>query len=213
MSLTFPRTDILDGLTFSPDTPPFKPLWRQESSRDANGKSFVKDMGPLLWQAFYHTTPLDRSVAAQLEADLLSLGGGIETFEGYDPRHCTPASDPGESANLDEVSVKLIKGDLSAIQLQGLPNGFVVTKGDMLSIDDGTNLNLHKIVETITAYSTGNTVYFEVRPPIRVSVAIDDPVTLRYAPARFMIDKDSVKRSPISAFLETISFSALQVIE
>ncbi|MDK3075147.1 hypothetical protein QO034_18830 [Sedimentitalea sp. JM2-8] len=211
MALTFPRTDILTGLDFSPQTEPFKPMWRQEVSRTAGGVTIVKNIGPLLWKANYATIPIRTAEAGEVEADLLSLQGGVKTFEGYDPRHPLPASD--KVSALTGVTVSFISPNMERMQIIGVPVGFVLTKGDWISVDDGVNLNLLKVVETKSADGTGEVAQFTVAPFVPVSISVGDPVTLRYPCARWMIDKDSVQRVPASALHERIVFSATQVIE
>lgn len=210
MSLTFPRTDILSGLEFVTSTPAFKPLWRMEMSRTANGVAVYKELGPLLWVGSWQTKPMDADLAGSLEADLLSLDAGINLFEGYDPRRTTPASD--SSSSLGSVTVHTISGDRYSLRINGVTSSFVLTKGDWLSIDDGTNLNLVQCVETVTA-SGGLTPLFEIRPSARAAVNTSDPVVLRYAPARFQLDRNSVKRTHVSGLLEAVAFSAVQVLE
>lgn len=211
MTLSFPRTDILSGLTFPASTPRIKPLWRQEISRTAGGVTRVKNMGPLLWQASYLTVPMLRDDAGALEADLLTLENGGQLFEGYDPARPFPASD--RTSALTGITVHSIRNDRLAMRLTGLPAAFVLTKGDWLSIDDGTNLHLLRAVETVTAAGTGLAPWFEVRPGIRPAIEAGDPVKLRYAPARFMVDPGSVERAPHGGLMDTISWTATQVIE
>lgn len=211
MAISFPRTDILDGLQFQASTPRIKPMWRQEMSRTAGGVTLVKNMGPLLWQASYLTAPMLRDRVGEVEADLLTLENGGQLFEGYDPARPFPASD---SANaLAGVTVHSIRADRLAMRLTGLPAAFVLTKGDWLSIDDGSNLHLLRAVETVTAAGTGLAPWFEVRPGIRPAIATGDPVKLRYAPARFMVDPGSVERVSVGGLHDTVSWSATQVIE
>lgn len=209
MSLSFPRTDILTNLPLATHTEPFRAMWRQEVSRTANGRTIVKDVGPLLWRAQYSTVPLRTAVAGQVEADLLSLGGGVELFHGYDPRHPFPASD--KVSTLTGVTVTQISGDRRSLKIGGLPSSFVLTKGDWISINDGTNLHLLKVLETVTA-SGGVTPFFDVTPGVRAAITTGDTVKLRYASARFQIEPDSLVRSPHGGLHESVSFSALQVI-
>lgn len=208
MTLTFPRTDLLDGLCFQTKMPNFRPLWRQEMSRTAGGVTIVKNLGPLLWRATYLTRSMPPVAADALGADLLTLENGGELFVGYDPRRPVPASD--KVSALSGVTVDVINGDRTAVRLVGLPGEFVLTKGDWVSIDDGSNLHLLRVVETVTAASTGRSPWFEVRPGLRPSISTGDPVTLRFAPARFMVDPGSVDRSPVDG---SISWTATQVIE
>lgn len=210
MSLSFPRTDILTGLRFQAVTPRIKPLWRQETSRTAGGVTLVRDLGPLLWQVAYLTSPMLRDEAGALEADLLTLDNGAQLFEGYDPARPLPASD--QTSLLTDVTIHSIRNDRLALRLTGLPASFALTKGDWLSIDDTHNLHLLRAVETTTAASTGLSPWFEVRPGLRPSIAAGMPVKLRYAPARFMVDPGSVERAPVTGLRDTVSWTATQVI-
>lgn len=210
MTLTFPRADILTGLQFAVSTPRIKPLWRQEISRTAGGVTLVKDLGPLLWQVSYVTQPLLHDDAGKVEADLLSLENGGQLFLGYDPARPFPASD--KASLLTGVTVHSIRADRLALRLTGLPAAFVTTKGDWISIDDGTNRHLLRAVETTTAAGTGLSAWFEVRPGLRPSIVAGQPVTLRYAPALFMVDPGSVERAPERRLRDTVSWTATQVI-
>lgn len=210
MTLTFPRTDILAGLTFPATTPRIKPLWRQETSRSAGGVTLVKDLGPLLWQVSYLTTAIERDRAGEVEADLLTLENGGQLFEGYDPARPFPASD--KLSPLTGVTIHSIRTDRLALRITGLPAGFVLTKGDWLSIDDGTNLHLLRAAQTSVSTGTGLSPWFEIRPGLRPSIVVAMPVVLRYAPARFMVDPGTVLRSPVDGLRDTLSWSATQVI-
>lgn len=203
MTLSFPRTDILTDLKFLVSTPRIKPLWRQEISRTAGGVTIVKELGPLLWQVSYVTKWMLRDEAGAVEADLLSLENGGQLFEGYDPARPFPAAD--QTSALTGITVASIRSDRLALSLSGLPGGFTITKGDWVSINDGTNLHLLRAVET----GTGT---FEVRPGLRASITVGDAVKLRYAPARFMVDPGSVERTMVTRLRDTVSWTATQVI-
>lgn len=210
MTLTFPRTDILAGLQFQASTPRIKPMWRQEASRTAGGVTLVKNLGPLLWQATYLTEPMMRDAAGEVEADLLSLENGAQLFEGYDPARPFPASD--STSPLANVKVNARATDRLRVGLNGLPPFFKVSRGDWVSVDDGQNLLLVRVVEESVAASSGICPMFEVRPALRPTVEIGMPVKLRYAPARFMVDPGSVERAPFGRLMDTVSWTATQVI-
>lgn len=209
MSIVFPR-DLLAGLRFQSSTPVFEALWRQETSRTAGGVTLRRDLGPMLWRGHWLTMPMPNAAAEALEADLLSLGGGLRLFEGWDPRRYLPASD--KVSALAGVTVSGLRSDRGALQLSGLPGGFVLTKGDWLSIDDGTNLHLHKVLETVTATSGGTVPLFEVMPAVRPGVSFGDSVALRYPSARWQIEDSGVQREARGPLYQTIAWSAVQVI-
>ena len=210
MTLTFPRTDILNGLEFQTSTPRIKPMWRQEVSRTAGGVTLVKNLGPLLWQASYLTREMRRDRAGEVEADLLTLENGGQLFTGFDPARPFPATD--RVSAMTGVTVDSIRADRLALRLTGLPVAFVLTKGDWISIDDGANLHLIRAVETVTTSGTGLSPWFEVRPGLRASIATTMPVKLRYATALFMVNPGSVERIPVGGMRDTVSWTATQVI-
>lgn len=210
MTLVYPRTDLLTGLGFQVATPRIKPLWRQEISRTAGGVTLVKELGPLLWQVSYITGPLERAAASALEAKLLSLQNGGQLFEGYDPAQPYPAH--SKTAVLAGVTVNDIRADRLALRLKGLPAAFVITAGDWISIDDGTNLHLLRMVETGTASGAGLSPWLEMRPGLRPTIVANNSVKLRFAPARFMVDPGSVERVAVDGRQDTLSWTGTQVI-
>lgn len=209
MALTFPRTDLLDGLSFAASTPPFKPLWRRETTRTTGGITRVAELGPMLWQATYTTMEMTKESADELEADLLSMQGGLELFEGYDPRRPFPVSD--KVSALTGLTVYDINAERTEIRIEGLPNAFTLTKGDWISVDDGTNLHLMRALETVTGGGLGRTPFATVQPAVRAGINTGDSVTLRYPKARFMVTEyDRISAGPL---YDTITWSAVQVIE
>lgn len=139
MSLNFPRTDIFDDLCLRDGF--LTPRFRQEISRTAGGRTRVKDIGPMLWEASYQTVPLSYHRSLEVQTDLLSLQGGIELFEGYDPRRPNPKF-AIDADDLSAVFVNSISADRTRISLRGLPVDFTLSKADYLSIDDGVSLHL-----------------------------------------------------------------------
>lgn len=208
MALVFPMVGLIEGLSLRDGY--LSEHWLQERSMTASGTSLVKDLGPQLWRAYYETVPLSRSDALDLETDLLTLHGGAHLFEGYDPRRPLPKSDA--VTLLDAVTIHSIRSDRLALRLTGLPAGFVISKSDYMSIDDGSNLHLLRAAMGGTASGAGLSPWIEVRPGLRPQLDVGDAVALRYPCARFMIEKDSVSRQRVGMLDDAISFTALQVI-
>lgn len=208
MPISYPRVDIVSGLNIRSGR--IEALRRAESSTDADGRSFVKDLGPFLWSVSYSTAPMSISDAVDLETDLLTLDGGLNLFEGFDPRRAAPLKDDGSDLAL--VFVSHINDARTKMQLSGLPEGFRLSKGDYVSIDDGLNLHLMRMVEGRTAGASGETGSFEVRPHIRAGIQVGSPAVLRGASARFQIDPKSLDVSQIDMMSAVVSFAGLQVI-
>ncbi|MGK7653146.1 hypothetical protein ACSQ76_12245 [Roseovarius sp. B08] len=209
MTIQFPRTDIIDGLKIVDGA--LQPMWRHDYSASP-ARTIVKDLAPMLWRATYRTAPMSHDEAAEIEADLLTLQGGVKLFEGYDPRRPLPL-DNAEDA-LDGVTVFVISPDRLRLRLTGVPVGFKMTKGDYVSIDDGTNLFLIRAATTAPiANAAGESGWFDIAPALHPSITVGMPVTLRFPCARFMLDPGGVSRQATGIFEETISISATQVIE
>jgi hypothetical protein len=208
MALTFPKTNLIQPLKLRDGA--VDPMWRQETSTTSGGSSLLKDLGPMLWRASYQTVAMDRSAALDLETDLMTLRGGINLFEGYDPRRADPAQ--AGVADLSAVTVHSIRADRTALRLAGLPVGFVTSKSDYLSIDDGVNLHLLRVALGGVADAGGVSAWLEILPFVRPSIVPGQPVVMREACARFMIEKESLSRQRVSQVHDAISFTALQVL-
>lgn len=206
---SFPKVDLIRNMPLRSGR--LVPLWRQERSVQASGAVLMKDLGPMLWRAHYATIPLSKVEAMDLEAELMSLEGGLQMFEGFDPRRALPLSDP--TSELNGVTVSSVRADRKAFRLSGLPSGFEVSKSDFLSIDDGANLHLLRALSSATANASGVTGDIEVAPFVRSSIVSGMPVVLRYPCARFMLEPDSVSSDLAGGQRYSISFSALQVIK
>lgn len=166
MAITYPF-DLLDD--FRGHSVDFDLLWRQEQSRQANGRTIVKDMGSPLWQASYQSAP---KLAADLDrwrARLHAMEGGLKTFKGYPISRLRPIAHPGSSV-LPSGTIANIGGDRKTVTVAGL-TGITLQVGDMICIRDK---DLHQIVDVAGGV-------YEVRPHIwpgvgnGATVRIDKP--------------------------------------
>lgn len=93
MAITFPY-DLLDsGAPFW--STEFDLLWRQEQSRAAGGRTFVKDMGSPLWAATYQSASLKPNELDYWRARFKSLENGLNQFYGRPKSRCYPIAYPG----------------------------------------------------------------------------------------------------------------------
>lgn len=178
MALTEPF-DILDD--WPGWTPEFTPLWRQEQSRQVNGRTVVKDMGSPLWRMSAVSRVLSANLLDHWRARLDALENGLKTFRGYKLSRCFPIAYPrgtwpgggsftGHSATLHAIQ------DNKAIQVAGLPACFELRIGDMVRI--GAH-NLHEVMEPALAAGTGITGGFEVRPHLWPGTTTGAAVSVR----------------------------------
>lgn len=208
MSITFPRTDVLD-IDIADQT--FGPLMsRQEfGSRQANGTTYGKDFGSAIWPVSYTTGPLPNDDAVSYEALLNSLDGVIGIFEAYDMRRAYPRLYPNGTGANDGV-LATVNANNKAITLTGLAANQVVSRGDYLSFTYGGSRALHQAMETITADGSGATGEFEVRPHLRAGFTTGAAVNLKAPAGLFSLVPGSVQTKSNGALHTVVSFQAMQ---
>lgn len=212
MTISFPRTDIMSLVRYSADTQPLQLVSRQEQSRLASGATRGKDLGPALWLGNFTTAPLPNDDASAFEAVLDSLDGIIQPFEACDLRRNLPRAHPDGVCN-DGVLLS-VNANNKALSLSGLAAGQVVSVGDFLSFDFGTNRALHRVAETVTANSSGETAEFEVRPHIRPGWTLSPAtaVTLKNPRGIFVMLPGSVSPKTNGGLHTVVSFQAMQYL-
>ncbi len=131
----------------------FELLWRQETSRAAGGRTYVKDLGDPLWTATYQSRLLRINELDYWRAQLDQLENGAGTFYGRALSRCRPILHPG-SSTLPTGTLSAIGADRKTLTITGL-TGITLSVGDMLQI--GT-ADLHRVVVA------GSSV--EVRPTL-----------------------------------------------
>jgi hypothetical protein len=209
MTITYPRTDILD-IDIADQT--FLLVSRQElGSRSANGTTYGKDFGSALWQVSFTTGPIPNDDALAYEALLNSLDGVIGSFEAYDLRRPYPRATPDGSGASDGVLAS-VNTNNKAITLSGLAASQVVSRGDYLSFTYGTSRALHQVMETVTANGSGVTPEFEVRPHLRPGWTLSPAITvkLKNPAGLFSLTSGSVQPKPSGALHTVISWSGTQ---
>jgi hypothetical protein len=211
MSVVFPRTDVL-SVEFTDQK--FRLVERQEFSRTAQGRTIGKSFGSALWMADWTTAPMPLTDGVGYEAVLNSLDGVIQPFFGYDLRRPYPAAHSAGDFSEASVTVYQIGADGKSLGLDGLPTGFVLTRGDYIAFDYGSvpSRALHQVMETVTVDGTGISPSFEVRPHLRPGLAVGDPVILKKPSALFTLQPGSVESIVQDGMFCAISFSAVQVL-
>lgn len=210
MAISFPRSDILTAVGFSPPFA-FDLVSRQELSRLASGVSTGKDLGPALWFAAFATEELRNDDALDFAAMLDSLDGVINTFEAWDLRRPAPRAH-GDGSAADGV-LESVNANNKAVALSGLNAGQIVSRGDYLSFDYGANRALHRVAETVTANGSGLTPEFEVRPHLRPGWALTAGVKLRAPRGIFTLMPGSVVPTQTRGTFGAVSFKIVQHLE
>lgn len=174
MAITYPIDIIpeLEGIGWSTD---FNLLYRQEQSRHASGRTRIREYGTPLWQATYTTKNLSPNNLDIWKARLNSLENGLNTFYASPMSRCWPINHPnGQGLILNSPKVKTKNLNNKAISLSGV-NGLNLSIGDYISIND----LLYTVMESVIANSSGDTIEFEVRPFLSVSITEEDAVRIR----------------------------------
>jgi len=183
-------------------------------------KPQVVNLGTDLWKMEYTTTNLRDADSLQFSAWLQSLDGGARLFKAWDPRLKFPQAYPGGFAGMTKVgggafdgacSVDAFAETLDAVTLGGLPNGFKINIGDMVSLAWGGTQLLHRFIDTATANGFGKATA-AVRPRLPISFGIDPAVSGTFVkPWCFaVIDAASIKGGFQIGQSAPISFSAGQ---
>ncbi|CAM5401606.1 putative protein OS=Afipia felis OX=1035 GN=BN961_02915 PE=4 SV=1 [Afipia felis] len=156
----------------------FEPMWRQEQSREAGGRTYVKDLGDPLWMLSAQSRQLDPNEIDYWRARLNAMENGLATFRGYSMSRCFPIRYPRGSwptgLSFDGVAaLASIGANRKSVSLSGLPSGYVISVGDYIQIGDA---DLHQVVESSIASGAGVSSMFEVRPHLWPGVNADvDP--------------------------------------
>lgn len=209
MSLTAPF-DIITG--FPGWTTFFDLAYRQEQSRTAGGKTYVKDMGSPLWHLVAQSKLLSPNVLDVWRAKLKQFENGLFTFYGYPLSRTYPILYPrgtwptGGSFSGTSAAISSINANRKAIAVSSLPAGFVLSVGDYVQI--GTT-DLHQVLETATASGGGVTPQFEVRPFIWTGVS-SGAVSVFKPHCLMAVDPGSISTDSSISGWGSVSFSATE---
>jgi len=205
MSLTYPL-DILAA--FPGWVTEFELMWRQEQSRQANGRTIVKDFGSPLWKLTAVASSLTINQLDHWRARLDALEGGQKTFLGYAKSRTRPIAHLGTSI-LPAGVLHTINANRKAIRVSGLP-GITLSVGDMISIN---GRDVHRVMEAAAAVA-GLTPLFEIRPHLWSDVFTGVPVTIDRPSCPMVIMPGSITSSadPQNG-RGTVTFQAIEARE
>ncbi len=188
MAITFPLPDLANVLRIQ------SVKWllddNQEISGLGSGAIIVADLAPRYWTAEVTIDQMDHAEAARMQAKFESLDGSLNDFYLHDPRLPYPQSDPKGTviaAWPGTVTISAVNSNRKQIKLAGLPANYILTEGDMLSFDYGSNpvhRALHRFVSPIQATAGGVTDWIELRPHLSVGAVAGLTVSLAKPAAR-----------------------------
>lgn len=214
MAISFPRAFpgqmLVAGMSFPP-----APMIEITPLR--SGRQISKDVGPTLWRPKFSSTQLDPARAGEVRAwhdTLLS----VEEFYAYDVMRQYPLAYAGGWGSLlvdgspfnGTGKIADVESNNREIDLEDLPNGFVLSPGDYLSFDYSTDLRaLHRVSAAATANGSGE-VTVEVRPHIRPGWEDGAVVSFYRASCRAIILPGTYSEQTEAPDFTTISFEAIQ---
>ena len=143
----------------------------QEHTRLGDGTVISASLGASLWTGTIRLAQAIHPRHAEMEALIGLMDQPGATFLCHDPRYLGPASDPaGAILGSRTVTIHSVASTMRELRLTGLPSGYLLSAGDMLGFQYGSNpvrYALHRIVGGGIASSTGLTPLMEVVPNLR----------------------------------------------
>ncbi len=168
-------------------------------SETGGGELIRHQRGARLWGGEIVLDKDSHAVWAAVEARIALLEEPGASFMVTDPRLPAPIADPGGAIlGASTVRIYAVHANMRELRITGLPGGYVMSRGDMLSFTYGSNPvrhALHRVVTGAVAAGGGTTPWFEVTPFIRPGAAVDDPVTLLRPACKARIESTEIGSS------------------
>ena len=182
MALSFPLSlpEFFDSLPVSRVT--FRVGRSVTFSETGAGERIAHSRGSRLWGGQIVLDKDTHAVWAAIEARLALLEEPGASFLLRDPRMSGPIADPAKILLGGAAPViSSVSANMRELELSGLPVGYVISQGDYLGFEYGSNpvrYAFHRVVTGATASGTGRAADIEVTPYIRLGAQIGAPVTL-----------------------------------
>lgn len=219
-ALTFPREmPVLENGHHPFQSASFDPAYTQARASTRGGYPQVVDLAPDLWSMTFATHALEYLPAQQYLAWLQSLRGGRRLFKAWHPlcrylraypNGWTGLTRSGGGAFDGTANLSAIGGARDTITLDTLPNNFVFTTGDMISIAMGAaSRTLHRVMADVTANGAGvATLTVEPIVPLAVTTGVQALVEKPWCLA--VVDADSIQGPFEKGQIARVQFSAMQ---
>jgi hypothetical protein len=188
----------------------------QEHTRLGDGTVISASLGAALWTGTIQLAQANHPHHAQMEALIALMDQPGATFLCHDPRYLGPASDPtGAILGSRTVTIHSVASNMRELRLTGLPSGYVLSTGDMLGFQYGSNPvrhALHRIVVGGAASSGGLTPMLEVVPNLRPGAAAGLTVSLVRPACKARLLPDPTYGSGRQALSRGASFDFIQTL-
>jgi hypothetical protein len=187
----------------------------QELSGTGAGEQLAADLGPRLWSASCSTIAADIETIEGLRARFNTLDGAINAFYLFDPRRSYPATDPtGALLAGSTVTIQSIETNRKELTLAGLPAGFVLPQGTLLSVTAGAPARtaLLQLAAPVTANGAGVAGPVELRPHLRPWIAPAQEVALLKPVAKVKLVPRSLAVDQVTSVTHRLRFSVIQTL-
>lgn len=198
----------------------FTPLYNRSQPLTRGGEVLSIGLAPDLWQMKFASDVLSWPDANRLQTWLERLEGGKFKFRAWHPQLRYPQNYRSGFGGLIRVIGGAFDGTCSisnvgttrrSLVLSGLPAGFSISFGDMISYPFGALQLLHRVQDDVVASGLG-VAEIPVTPTLPIPLAVTDPQTV----ATFVkpwclatVDAGSID-APLDGNTGTISFSATE---
>ncbi len=188
----------------------------QEHTRLGDGTVISASLGAALWTGSIRLAQANHPRHAQMEALIALMDQPGATFLCHDPRQIGPANDlTGSILGSRTVTIHSVASNMRELRITGLPSGYVMSQGDMLAFQYGSNPvrhALHRIVVGGTASSGGLTPMLEVVPNLRPGVAAGLTVALVRPACKARLLPDPTYGAGRQALSRGASFDFIQTL-
>ena len=188
-----------------------------DAAQTSGGEVLTADLGTALWsgQIDLGKMPSDEAAAIRPLINLLRRAGTSFLVSDYARAH--PRRDPrGLFLGSAVPTILAVGSSYRELSLQGLPGGYPLSRGDLISFTYGTNpvrYALHELVSDVVANSAGQTALVEVSPPIRPGAASGAAVQLIYPRCKARLHPGTAKTGQITHTITSdASFSWTQTL-
>lgn len=186
-------------LNFPGWTPDFRLLFRQEQSRQASGRTIVKDFGTPLWTATYRTRTLLPNMLDEWRARLNALQNGLVPFRAWPMSRCWPIKHPyGVGVVPGEISV--IGADNKSIQIEWDGDPVTLSVGDYVEINSRWLFQVTGVVGGVVT----------VAPNLPLGVLVGQTVNVASPGVNMLIVPGSVADGAAMNGRGTVSFQAIE---
>lgn len=216
MALTYPLTyaQFLGALRVEEVT--FRLSHSQEHTRLGDGSVISASLGASLWTGTIQLAQANHPRHAQMEALIALMDQPGATFLCHDPRYLGPASDPiGAILGSRTITIHSVASNMRELRITGLPVGYVLSAGDMLGFQYGSDPvrhALHRIVVGGTASIGGLTPLMEVVPNLRPGAVTGLDVQLIRSACKARLLPDPTYGAGRQALSRGASFDFIQTL-